>query len=128
MDTTKIFDALDRKIEKLLDRLGTLDEENDRLKADLAAARRAEKDAADSKGAVERLKADLAAARRAEKDAADSKGAVERLKADLAAARRAEKDAADSRDAVERLEKDQEAVRGRLEKLIGTLEAAEGRK
>jgi hypothetical protein len=43
----------------------------------------------------------------------------------VTAARRAEKDAADSKGAVERLEKDQDAVRERLEKLIGTLEAAE---
>lgn len=104
METTKIFDSLDRKIEKLLGRLAELEEENDRLKTDLTAARRAEKGAAESKEAVERLKADLSAARRAEKDAADSKGAVERL------------------------ERDQEVVRVRLEKLIATLETAEARK
>jgi len=103
MDMTKVFDTLDRRIEKLLERLETLEGENDKLKADLAAARRAEKDAGDSRGAVEKLKADLAVARRAEKDAADSKGAVERL------------------------ERDQDAVRERLEKLIATLEAAERR-
>jgi chaperonin cofactor prefoldin len=77
MDQTKVFDVLDRKIEKLLGRLATLEGENERLKAEVTAARRAEKDAADSKGAVERL------------------------------------------------ERDQDAVRERLEKLIGTLEAAE---
>ena len=77
MDQTKVFDVLDRKIEKLLGRLATLEGENERLKAEVTAARRAEKDAADSKGAVERL------------------------------------------------EKDHETVRERLEKLIGTLEAAE---
>jgi uncharacterized protein YhaN len=104
MDTTKIFDSLDRKIEKLLGRLESLEGENEKLKSDLAGARRAEKDATDSKGAVERLKADLAAARRAEKEAADSKGQVEEL------------------------ERDQEAVQERLEKLIATLEAAEARK
>jgi len=103
MDMTKVFDTLDRRIEKLLERLETLEGENDKLKADLAAARRAEKDAADSRGAVEKLKADLAAARRSEKDATDSRGAVERL------------------------ERDQDAVRERLEKLIATLEAAERR-
>jgi chaperonin cofactor prefoldin len=80
MDQTKVFDVLDRKIEKLLGRLGTLEQENERLKSEVTAARRAEKDAADSKGAVERL------------------------------------------------ERDQEAVRERLEKLIGTLEAAEAKK
>jgi chaperonin cofactor prefoldin len=77
MDQTKVFDVLDRKIEKLLGRLSTLEGENERLKAEVTAARRAEKDVADSKGAVERL------------------------------------------------ERDQDAVRERLEKLIGTLEAAE---
>jgi len=46
----------------------------------------------------------------------------------VTAARRAEKDAADSKGAVERLEKDQETVRERLEKLVATLEAAEGKK
>ena len=80
MDQTKVFDVLDRKIEKLLGRLGTLEQENERLKSEVTAARRAEKDAADSKGAVERL------------------------------------------------ERDQEVVRERLEKLIGTLEAAEAKK
>lgn len=101
METTKIFDTLDRKIEKLLGRLAELEEENGRLKTDLTAVRRAAKDGADSRADVERLKADLAAARRAEKDAAESKGAVERL------------------------ERDQDAVRVRLEKLIATLETAE---
>lgn len=80
MDQTKVFDVLDRKIEKLLGRLGSLEQENERLKAEVTAARRAEKDAADSKGAVERL------------------------------------------------ERDHEAVRERLEKLVATLEAAEGKK
>jgi|KBSSwiStaDraftv2_1062776.scaffolds.fasta_scaffold252600_3 chaperonin cofactor prefoldin len=80
MDQTKVFDVLDRKIEKLLGRLGSLEQENERLKSEVTAARRAEKDAADSKGAVERL------------------------------------------------EKDQETVRERLEKLVATLEAAEGKK
>ena len=125
MDTSRIFDTLDRKIEKLLERLETVEAENEKLKADLASARRSERDAADSRGAVEKLKADLAAARRAERDAAESRGVVEKLKADLAAARRAEKEAADSRGALERLERDQDAVRERLEKLIATLEVAE---
>ena len=49
------------------------------------------------------------------------------FKSDLAAARKAEKEAADSKGAVERMEKDQEAVRQRLEKLIQSLEAAEGK-
>ena len=55
---TKIFDALDRKIEKLLGRLQTLAGDNERLRAELAAARKAEKDAAESRGAVERLEKD----------------------------------------------------------------------
>jgi FtsZ-binding cell division protein ZapB len=79
MDNAKIFDALERKIEKLLGRLQSLAQENERLKADLASARKAEKDSTDSRGAVERL------------------------------------------------EKDQQAVRERLEKLIQSLEAAEGK-
>jgi chromosome segregation ATPase len=101
MDTSRIFDTLDRKIEKLLERLEVLESENDKLKSDLAAARRAEKDAADSRASVEKLKADLTSARRAEKEANES------------------------RDAVERLERDQDAVRERVERLIATLEAAE---
>jgi len=55
MDTTKFFDSLDRKIEKLLGRLKQLESENDKLRADLAAARKAEKDAGESRGTVERL-------------------------------------------------------------------------
>ena len=103
MDTSRIFDTLDRKIEKLLERLETVEQENDRMKAELASARRAEKDAADSRGTVEKLKAELAAARRSEKEAAESAAVAERL------------------------ERDQEAVRERLEKLIRTLESAEGK-
>ena len=63
MDQTKVFDVLDRKIEKLLGRLGSLEQENERLKAEVTAARRAEKDTADSKGAVERLEKDQDAVR-----------------------------------------------------------------
>jgi chaperonin cofactor prefoldin len=80
MDTTKVFDTLDRKIERLVIRLKSLESENDKLKSDLAAARKAEKDAGDSKGAVEKL------------------------------------------------EREQDLVRGRLEKLIQALEAAEEKK
>ncbi len=80
MDTTKVFDTLDKKIDRLLGRLDTLESENEKLKGDLAAARKAEKDAGDSKGHVERL------------------------------------------------EKEQDLVRERLEKLIATLEAADGKK
>ena len=55
MDTTRVFDTLDKKIERLLGRLKSLESENEKLKADLAAARKAEKDAGDSRGAVEKL-------------------------------------------------------------------------
>ncbi|MET0621176.1 MAG: hypothetical protein ABW056_12900 [Thermoanaerobaculia bacterium] len=55
MDTTKVFDNLDRKIERLISRLGTLETENEKLKVDLAAARKAQKDAGDSKGQIEKL-------------------------------------------------------------------------
>lgn len=63
MDTAKVFDTLDRKIEKLLGRLESLEAENGKLKADLASARRAEKDAAGSKDLVERLEKDQEAVR-----------------------------------------------------------------
>ena len=55
MDNIKVFDSLDRKIEKLLGRLKQLETENEKLRADLTAARKAEKDAGDSRGTVERL-------------------------------------------------------------------------
>jgi septal ring factor EnvC (AmiA/AmiB activator) len=55
MDTVKVFDTLDRKIERLLARLKQLENENEKFRSDLAAARRAEKEAGDSRGAVEKL-------------------------------------------------------------------------
>jgi septal ring factor EnvC (AmiA/AmiB activator) len=55
MDTVKVFDTLDRKIERLLGRLKQLETENEKLKSDLAAARKAEKEVGDSKGIVEKL-------------------------------------------------------------------------
>jgi hypothetical protein len=55
MDNAKIFDALERKIEKLLSRLKTLEADNDKLRGDVGAARKAERDAAESRGSVERL-------------------------------------------------------------------------
>ena len=58
MDNAKIFDTLERKIEKLLARLSSLESDNTRLKADLATARKAEKEASDHKGAVDRLEKD----------------------------------------------------------------------
>ena len=55
MDTTRVFDTLDKKIERLVSRLKSLEGENDKLKADLAASRKAEKEAGDSRGVIERL-------------------------------------------------------------------------
>ena len=55
MDTTKVLDNLDRRIEKLLGRMKQLEADNEKLRADLAASRKAEKDAGESRGAVERL-------------------------------------------------------------------------
>ena len=55
MDTVKVFDNLDRRIEKLVGRLKQLETDNEKLRSDLSAARKAEKDAGDSRGTVERL-------------------------------------------------------------------------
>jgi len=55
MDTVKIFDNLDRRIEKLVGRLKQLETDNEKLRSDLSAARKAEKDAGESRGVVERL-------------------------------------------------------------------------
>jgi len=63
MENTKIFDTLERKIEKLLARLSSLESENTRLKSDLASSRKAEKEASESKGAVDRLEKDQEAVR-----------------------------------------------------------------
>jgi septal ring factor EnvC (AmiA/AmiB activator) len=63
MDTTKVFDTLDRKIERLLLRLKSLEGENEKLKSDLAASRKAEKDSGDSKGIVEKLEKEQDAVR-----------------------------------------------------------------
>ncbi len=60
---TKIFDALDRKIEKLLGRLQTLASDNERLRTELAAARKAEKESTDARGSVERLEKEQQAVR-----------------------------------------------------------------
>jgi prefoldin subunit 5 len=58
MDTSKIFDTLDRKLEKLLGRLQSLSSENEKLKADLAASRKSEKEGSEAKNAVERMERD----------------------------------------------------------------------
>jgi FtsZ-binding cell division protein ZapB len=108
MDTVKVFDNLDRKIERLIDRLKSLESENDKLKNDVAAARKAEKDAG---GAKDRLKS--------------LESENEKLKNDLATARKAEKEASGSKSAMEKMEREQGVVRERLEKLIESLEAAE---
>jgi len=55
MDMFRVFDTLDKKIERLLARLTSLEADNEKLRGDLAAARKAEKDAGDSRGVVERL-------------------------------------------------------------------------
>ena len=108
MDTVKVFDTLDRKIERLLDRLKSLESDNEKLKSDLAAARRAEKEAGSSKDRLKSFESEN-----------------EKLKSDLAAARKAEKEAGSSKGAVEKMEREQGVVRERLEKLIQSLEAAE---
>jgi uncharacterized protein involved in exopolysaccharide biosynthesis len=58
MDNAKIFDNLERKIEKLLVRLKNLEQENDKLRGDVAAARKSEREAAESRSSVERLERD----------------------------------------------------------------------
>jgi FtsZ-binding cell division protein ZapB len=108
MDTVKVFDNLDRKIERLIDRLKSLEAENDKLKGEIGAARKAEKEAG---GARDRLKS-----LEAEND---------KLKNDLAASRKAEKEAGSSRSAMEKMERENAVVRERLEKLIQSLETAE---
>jgi len=55
MDMFRVFDNLDKKVEKLLARLTSLEADNEKLRGDLAAARKAEKDAGDNRGAVDRL-------------------------------------------------------------------------
>ena len=55
MDTTKVFDTLDRKIERLVARLKSLESENETLKSDIAASRKAAKEAGDSRGQIEKL-------------------------------------------------------------------------
>jgi len=108
MDTAKVFDTLDRKIERLLDRLGSLESENEKLKSDLTAARKAEKEAGGSRDKLRSLESE-----------------AERLKNDLASARKAEKEAGGFKTTVEKMEREQNLVRERLEKLIQSLEAAE---
>jgi chromosome segregation ATPase len=108
MDTVKVFDTLDRKIERLLDRLRSLESDNAKLKTDLAAARKAEKEAGGSKDRLKSLESEN-----------------DKLKTDLAAARKSEKEASGAKGAVEKMEREQSVVRERLEKLIESLEAAE---
>ncbi|HEY7575115.1 MAG TPA: hypothetical protein VIB08_08125 [Thermoanaerobaculia bacterium] len=108
MDTVKVFDTLDRKIERLLDRLRSLESDNEKLKNDLGASRKAEKEAGSSKDRLKSLESEN-----------------ERLKNDLAASRKAEKEAGSAKGAMEKMEREQNAVRERLEKLIESLESAE---
>lgn len=58
MDNVKIFDTLDRKIERLLGRLRSLEQENEKLKNDLGTAKRSEKDAVEARTAVDRMEKD----------------------------------------------------------------------
>ncbi len=62
-DNAKIFDTLDRKVEKLLGRVQSLAAENEKLKMDLAASRKAEKEGSEARGSVERLERDQQAVR-----------------------------------------------------------------
>jgi outer membrane murein-binding lipoprotein Lpp len=70
MDNSKVFDTLERKIEKLLGRLRQLEAENDKLRQD-----------------ADRTRADLAAAKKAERETSEARGAVERLEKDQEAVR-----------------------------------------
>jgi DNA repair exonuclease SbcCD ATPase subunit len=63
MDTVKVFDTLDRKIERLIGRLKSLESENEKLKSDLAASRKAEKEAGESKGIIEKYEREQGAVR-----------------------------------------------------------------
>jgi len=70
MDNVKIFDTLERKVEKLLGRLRSLESENEKqrqeiekARADLVAARKTEKESSEARGAVERLEKDQEAVR-----------------------------------------------------------------
>ena len=82
-----VDDTLERKVEKLLGRLRQLEGENEKLrqdadktKADLATAKKAERETSEARGAVERLEKDQEAVReRLEKliqslEAAEQKG------------------------------------------------------
>ena len=108
MDTVKVFDNLDRKIERLIDRLKSLESENNKFKGEIAAARKAEKEAGGNKDRLKSLEAEN-----------------DKLKNDLAASRKAEKEAGSSRSAMEKMEREHAVVRERLEKLIQSLETAE---
>ena len=55
MDNVKVFDTLDRKIEKLLGRLKQLETDNEKLRTDLAAARKVGEGGRRLQGVVERL-------------------------------------------------------------------------
>lgn len=63
MDNAKIFDTLEKKVERLLARLRTLEQENEKLRGDLGNARKSEKEAVDARGVVERLERDQQAVR-----------------------------------------------------------------
>lgn len=58
MENAKVFETLERKVEKLLNRLRSLEQDNEKLKGDLASSRRNEKDGAEARGIVDRLQKD----------------------------------------------------------------------
>jgi predicted RNase H-like nuclease (RuvC/YqgF family) len=70
MDNVKIFDTLERKVEKLLGRLRSLESENEKQRQD-----------------IERVRAELATARKSEKESSEARGAIERLEKDQEAVR-----------------------------------------
>ena len=70
MDNVKIFDTLERKVEKLLGRLRSLESENEKqrqeiekARGELAAARKNEKESSEARGAIERFEKDQEAVR-----------------------------------------------------------------
>jgi hypothetical protein len=63
MDNAKMFDTLERRVEKVLARLKSLEQENERLKGEIAASRKAEKESSESRVTLERLEKDQEAVR-----------------------------------------------------------------
>ena len=63
MDNAKVFDTLERRVEKLVGRLRALAEENEKLKTDLAAVRKSQKESGDARESVLRLEKEQEAVR-----------------------------------------------------------------